>query len=110
MAWSGAALPCCLDQADALNEYIHAYELSPDEPLTSLCLGICLLKDAMDFRATHRHKTVLQVLRRPSAQPPRYPPSYSWQSRSRSFARYRTGVRVVWIIRITPSIGTVRKD
>jgi len=49
------------ETADALNEYIHAYELSPDEPLTSLCLGICLLKDAMDFRATHRHKTVLQA-------------------------------------------------
>eukprot|EP00191_Tetraselmis_sp_GSL018_P017842 CAMPEP_0177584482 /NCGR_PEP_ID=MMETSP0419_2-20121207/3923_1 /TAXON_ID=582737 /ORGANISM="Tetraselmis sp., Strain GSL018" /LENGTH=972 /DNA_ID=CAMNT_0019074031 /DNA_START=110 /DNA_END=3024 /DNA_ORIENTATION=- len=47
--------------ADAINEYVHAFHQSPEEPLVSLSLGVALLKDAMSFRASHRHRSILQA-------------------------------------------------
>mmetsp|Transcript_17429 Transcript_17429/g.48575 ORF Transcript_17429/g.48575 Transcript_17429/m.48575 type:complete len:953 (-) Transcript_17429:429-3287(-) len=46
---------------EAINEYVHAFHRQPGEPLVCLCLGVALLKDAMAFRASNRHRSVVQV-------------------------------------------------
>ena len=44
----------------ALNEYMHAYRLAPQEPLVLLCIGVALLNQVMQKKVPDRDRAVLQ--------------------------------------------------
>ena len=46
----------------ALGQYYRAYRSEPDEPLLSLCIGITLLRMAMQKLTPNRHKVVLEAM------------------------------------------------
>ncbi|XP_057508578.1 uncharacterized protein LOC130791465 isoform X2 [Actinidia eriantha] len=62
MIISGHQLTMISQHQAAAREYLEAYKLMPDNPLTNLCVGTALINLALGFRLQNKHQCLLQGL------------------------------------------------